>query len=456
MDVALDVGTWDRQPNSVRSLLNWLLCWIVLPNLSFCLIWIVGGPPRSWPVIVTAVVGILLHRAPFPLKFAGFLGALTYSVLQYISGIFNLSIASLAFSLKFAAELSPSASPEYVAALFALAGTLVGAFFALRRSTVLAKPTWIVGVACLAYTFGAFDVYMAQGKRGTYKRVPEAGAPFDSAAHETGLLQLADGRRHVLVVIVESFGLPVDAPLRNKLLSTFVRPELRGRYDVTTGDTLFYGSTTNGEVREMCGRWGDYPALMNAKDSGCLPAQLAAKGYETQAWHSFEGYMFDRTAWYPNIGFQQSHFATEIRRGGAKPCPGVFAGVCDRDVPAQIARTLKFAKQPQFAYWLTVNSHLPVVESTQLETDNCVRYDPELNRDFPMICRQLAIFDEIGKALSRQITAPDFPPTDILIVGDHIPPFFDRHHREQFAGDRVPWILLKARAPAAGAGPPHA
>ena len=31
---------------------------------------------------------------------------------------------------------------------------------------------------------------------------------------------------------------------------------------------------------------------------------------------------------------------------------------------------------------------------------------------------------------SREITAPDFPPTDILIVGDHMPPYFDRHHRQ--------------------------
>jgi hypothetical protein len=286
---------------------------------------------------------------------------------------------------------------------------------------------------------------MASGNRGTYKRVPEAGADFDSASVETGLLGLADGRRHLLVVIVESFGLPTDPALRSRLLSTFARPEMRGRYAISSGDTLFYGSTTNGEVREMCGRWGDYPDLLARKDAGCLPARLAARGYETHAWHSFEGFMFERTRWYPNIGFQRSHFAAELRQAGAKPCPGVFAGVCDRDVPAQIASSLKQAKRPQFAYWLTVNSHLPVVESNQLETDDCARYDAQINRDFPMICRQLAIFDEIGKSLSREVTAADFPATDILIVGDHIPPFFDRHHREQFAGDRVPWILLKAR-----------
>ena len=33
--------------------------------------------------------------------------------------------------------------------------------------------------------------------------------------------------------------------------------------------------------------------------------------------------------------------------------------------------------------------------------------------------------------------------TDILIVGDHMPPYFDRHDRSQFAPDRVPWLLLK-------------
>jgi phosphoglycerol transferase MdoB-like AlkP superfamily enzyme len=131
----------------------------------------------------------------------------------------------------------------------------------------------------------------------------------------------------------------------------------------------------------------------------------------------------------------------------------VFAGACDRDVPAQLASTLKGAQKPQFLYWLTVNSHLPVVRDKSLGTEECASFDRKLDAEFPMTCRLLSLFDQTGQSLAREITATDFPASDILIVGDHIPPFFDRHHRQEFAPDRVPWVLLRPKAEPAAAAP---
>jgi hypothetical protein len=91
-----------------------------------------------------------------------------------------------------------------------------------------------------------------------------------------------------------------------------------------------------------------------------------------------------------------------------------------------------------------------------LEVENCERVSPRLASEYPMICRQFAIFDAIDAALVREITAPDFPPTDILIVGDHMPPYFDRHYRRQFAPDRVPWLLLRWKGDGAAPAQPNA
>jgi hypothetical protein len=41
---------------------------------------------------------------------------------------------------------------------------------------------------------------------------------------------------------------------------------------------------------------------------------------------------------------------------------------------------------------------------------------------------------------------PALPPTDFLIVGDHMPPFLARRERMDFDGYRVPWILLRSKA----------
>ena len=126
-----------------------------------------------------------------------------------------------------------------------------------------------------------------------------------------------------------------------------------------------------------------------------------------------------------------------------RECGGVFAGACDRDVPPLLAAQLKQGKRPQFVYWLTLNSHLPVPPGLNLDVDHCERISATLAEQYPMICRQFALWDQIDAALVKEITAADFPPTDILIVGDHMPPYFDRHHRSQFAPDRVPWLLLR-------------
>jgi hypothetical protein len=98
---------------------------------------------------------------------------------------------------------------------------------------------------------------------------------------------------------------------------------------------------------------------------------------------------------------------------------------------------------------LTLNSHLPVPPGLNLDVDNCERVSPVLARDFPQICRQFTIYHDIDIALIKEITAKDFPESDILLVGDHMPPYFDRHHRTQFDPEHVPWLYLRHKDSAA-------
>ena len=454
MQLALPRMAWKQRTDGFRALENWLLCWILLPNIAFWLLSLIGGPPRGFEVLLTGSIGIVLHRAPFPVKMTGFCLALTYSVLSFISSLFNLAILSLVQSLEFLTEMKPSASPEYLVGALALIGILAIASRQLRKPTTLPPQRLVVAMALTIIAAWA-DVQMSKADRGTYSRIAEPGAPFSSAANQSGLSGLATGERHVLFVMAEAMGVPTDPAIRARLIDIWARPEVRARYDVVTGTAPFYGSTTSGEMRELCGRWGDYREMIERRDPTCLPAILAAKGYHSQAWHSFSGKMFDRNLWYPKIGFQEMRFGERLMRDGAEICPGVFPGACDRDVPREIGATLKQAKQPQFLYWLTVNSHLPVLENERLQTLDCARFDAALDASYPMTCRLLQLFDQTGAALAREIIAKDFPATDILIVGDHLPPFFDRHHRTQFEPDRVPWILLRPKAKPAQPGVAH-
>jgi hypothetical protein len=124
---------------------------------------------------------------------------------------------------------------------------------------------------------------------------------------------------------------------------------------------------------------------------------------------------------------------------GARYCPNVFPGACDRDVPPFIAEELSRGGKPK----LTLNSHLPVVANRELGTENCKALGPQHDADFPMVCRLYAVWGDTAAALAKLLGSPDLPPTDVLIVGDHMPPFIQQQARVQFDPDHVPWYYLR-------------
>ena len=437
-----------------RQFLNWALVWLVLANVAFATMWIIGAPPRSPEIYAAAAIGLLLRRAPVWVQGAGFVASMVYSVLGFIAGLFNLSILSLVHSLKFFAEINPANSWEYIAGSLLLVAIVLGAMWLMRRPKAFEDFRLVLLAIAATFILAKVDGYMGKGMRGHYKRAAEVGTPFVSASALAHFTPVAGApKRNLMLIMVESLGEPVsNAEMSRLLFARYNDPSVTERFDLSSGDTTYYNSTTAGEMRELCGRWGDYYEVLEDKDASCLPAQLARQGYETRAYHSFTGAFFERSTWYPNIGFQSQQFAEDLFKRGVRECGGVFPGVCDRDIPALLAEDLKAATKPQFVYWLTVNSHLPVPPGMNLDVDNCEKISPVLASDYPMICRQFALWDQMDQAIIREITAADFPETDILIVGDHMPPYYDRHHRSQFAPDRVPYLMLRWKGDAADEG----
>ncbi len=432
-----------------RKFANWALVWIGLANIPFMAMWFVGAPPRFMEIAIAGFVGLIVKRMPRIVQWLAFTAVMAYSLLSFVAGLFNLAMDSLLYSLQFFAEIKPGNSAEYIVAAIVVVGILVATWFLLKRDTNFEKPLHILLGGALIFGLVGADAAMGQGMRGHYFREAPVGANFESAIDKTGFAARADGKRHLVLIMVESLGVPRgNQAMAEKLFAYYENSAIQARYEVSQGTTLYYNSTTSGEFREMCGKWGDYYELLDAaeaKQVNCLPAQLATQGYATHAVHSFKGEFFKRDEWYPNIGFEGQEFWPELEKRGAEWCGGVFAGACDRHVPAMLAENLKRAEKPTFLYWLTLNAHLPVPTGANLNADDCARVSKELASEFPMICRQFAIFDDIDRALITEITASDFPEADILLVGDHMPPYFDRHNRSQFDPERVPWLYLKAK-----------
>jgi Sulfatase len=436
----------------VKKFGNWLLVWVVLANIGFVALWFSGAPPRYIEVVFTAIIGLVAKRLPFLFRYLAFVGITLFSTLKFIGGLFNLDMSSLLYSMQFFAEIKPGNSIDYIVAAIVIVIVMGLAWKLLKRDTNFSRPLLLIGAAGISIALAGADFWMGRDMRGHYFRAAPAGAAFGSATGDSGFAMRADGKRHLVLIVVEAMGQPKDNPEMSKLLFAplIENAAVQARYDFKRGAVPYYNSTTAGEIRELCGRWGDYYDLLDRRDDSCLPNIFAKKGYATLAMHSFTGSFFKREDWYPNIGFAKREFGNEMMTAGAEKCGGVFAGACDRHIPKQLAAKLKAAEKPTFLYWLTLNAHLPVPSGMNLNVDDCERVSPMLKAEFPQICRQFAIYNDIQTALASEISAADFPDADILLVGDHMPPYFDRHHRSQFDPAHVPWLYLRHKDSAPG------
>jgi hypothetical protein len=425
---------------------RWTLYWLLIPNLVVILMWPIGGPPMQAALFIYGPLALLASQIPWMFGRTIGVALLTlWVVTTYLSSMFAIPALNYRMFLQFLMDVRPLRAPEYVVAgLIILAALIVAIRKAPSVPRFSSAAHYLMALLAIL-VFISLDTAVTASTSNGYRRYPPANLRFDSAVQQVRLGPNLQRRHHVLLVVVESLGLPIAPDEKRLFAGAWDRPGWRERYYIRHGSTPYFGSTTNGELRELCGRWSDYTRF-EFESAHCLPERFRAAGYTTSAIHAFSSSMFDRGEWYPKLTFHKSEFADDLFRDGAGHCEGVFPGACDRDVPEIIGKRLKDTTSPQFVYWLTLNSHLPImVDETDIASVGCRLGSEEWRTNFPRVCRLFQKHQELADAIDRMIMAPGFPPTDILIVGDHKPPFFDRGNRSHFDPSHVPWIFLKAR-----------
>jgi len=425
--------------------LRWIVYWLILPHLLIILMWPIGGPPMQAVLTLSGISALLISLVPWKLVQRVLLLALMVIVMAYyICAMFNISPLDVSILPAFLREVHPWRSPVYVIGALIV---LVGGGAALLKAPALPRLTSLrpLALALVAVVaLGQLDSVASAATSGSYNASPAPGDPFHAATGVTGLGMPPGDRRHVVVVIVEGLGMP-SAPAEKALFDAdWDRPNWRQHYEVSHGLVPYYGSTTNAELRELCGTWGQY-FRFNFAEADCLPKTYRSAGYETVAMHAFDGSFFDRTRWYPLLGFERVQFKTDLEAEGARPCGGVFPGACDNDIPILLTARLKKAEKPQFIYWLTLNTHLPVIADPKLGTERCDLGDVNWRTENLQLCRMFLLHHQLADAIDRMVTDPALPPVDVLIVGDHMPPFTARDQRTRFRPREVPWILLRSK-----------
>jgi hypothetical protein len=423
---------------------KWIICWLLLPNMAVVLMWQFAGLKMQALIIMAGIAALIFSQIPSLLvRTVGAISIFSMISMLYVARLFGIPPLNFSVVAQFLTEVRPLRSPEY-----ALAGAVMAVILILivrltpRVERFHSRKQFLAaGVAILL--FGLLDSSLAQTQWSGLK-APVPGRSVDSAVKQTGFTPAAAQGRHVLVIMVEALGKPVGAPERELFEADWNRANWRSRYAVQTGSTRFEGSTIYGELREMCGTTTHYEYFDFSK-ADCLPKRFAQAGYETTSMHSFDSGLFERTTWYPKTGFKTMMFDEELAKAGAGACEGVFPGRCDVDVAKLVKQRLSEADKPQFIYWLTLNSHSPVIADGTLGTNDCTLGTQEWRYALPVVCRLFEVHHTLANSIDRLVMAPDLPPVDILIIGDHRPPMFDRQANARFDQDHVPWVYLRAK-----------
>ncbi len=254
---------------------------------------------------------------------------------------------------------------------------------------------------------------------------------------------------NIVLILLESWGLSNDISMRNSLVAPYAQPELLARYQVTQGTTPFDGTTVAGETRELChSRMGF--EVSNASTNtlqSCLPDRLASLGYHDIAVHGMEGHVFNRYLWYKSIGFQEILFRNQFNQLGLPDCIGAFKGTCDAAIAGWIGNRLESKNaDPDFVYWVTLNSHLPSPIPSGLADGASCALTPMLAQN-PSLCSWYQLVANVHRSVSRLAMANLARPTIFVIVGDHAPPFINPELRSQFSSTDVPYVVLVPRQP---------
>ena len=127
-------------------------------------------------------------------------------------------------------------------------------------------------------------------------------------------------------------------------------------------------------------------------------------------------------------------------------CVGPFTGICDANIAAWMSQRLATdGSSPDFLYWVTLNSHLPVPVPPPLKDGASCTFSASL-AESSSLCSWYQLVANVHHSAADLALGKENRPTVFVIVGDHAPPFSETGLRGGFSPDSVPYILLTPRS----------
>jgi hypothetical protein len=163
---------------------------------------------------------------------------------------------------------------------------------------------------------------------------------------------IAKGDKSVVIIIVESMGLPKYKEIEQYYLQKF---KLSDR-QVDSYSEKYSGTTTDAELRVLT----DFkinPLQIKSEINSSLPHKASHNGFNVIGYHGFTSSLFSRYIWWKYLGLKQMKFLSDYDKFVPRH-HGVFNGICDSYLIHEVFYGLNAGKQ--FKYLLTLDTHFPI------------------------------------------------------------------------------------------------
>jgi hypothetical protein len=246
------------------------------------------------------------------------------------------------------------------------------------------------------------------------------------------------------LILVESWGLLNNPNLRHEVLQPLYDLVQDHQYAVKEGTTTYKYLTQAGEFRELTGYVFHYYQVRDkwVKENSLL-IKKQQQGYHVIGIHGNTERFYRRHIIWPVLGVQEMYFSEQFAKLSMPLCGSdIFRGVCDTTINTWLLNNMN--RQPErkeFYYWVTLNTHLPLVEIHDEGYRNFAGkwIEQGITENILQIAYQhKLLFQDLANKLGK----PGSPKAHILLVGDHAPPFIDPADRKMYDPKLVPYIEL--------------
>lgn len=306
-----------------------------------------------------------------------------------------------------------------------------GVVFILSKKEIVSIPSWpfikAVQHAVIKSTAKRNIEYLGSAAQKVFSQEPAGTAAGKEA-----------------LILVESWGLLNNKELQHELLQPLYALAQNQQYAIKEGVTPYKYLTQAGEFRELTGYVFHYYQVRDkwVKENSLL-IKKQQQGYHVIGVHGNTAKFYRRHIIWPVLGVQEMYFSEEFGKLSMPLCgSNEFRGICDTAVNTWLLDNM--SRQParkEFYYWVTLNTHLPLVEIH----DEGYRLfaakwkEQGITEDVLQMAYQHGLlFQDLAGKLSK----PGSPKAHILLVGDHAPPFIDPADRKMYDAKEVPYLEL--------------